>query len=138
MNKYYHVTPIENAESIKTNGIMNDGEGIFVIDTDDLFVIKHIALNQIFCPEVAVFQIDVNGLKGKRYHDKVSEMTSNHQFYSKQKRIDPKYIRFNKEYKFNEDDMVDFFIQSNEKFGVKMDRNYLKELFKAQMSSKSK
>lgn len=132
MDEYYHITPIENIESIKSNGIINNGEGIFVIDTDDLYVIQHVSLSQIFCDKIAVFKIDVNGFRGKRYHDNVAELVSRHQFYSKQKKIEPRYIELYKEYTFSSDDRIDFIIKNCEKLGIKMDRNQVVELYKLQ------
>ncbi|MCX6254847.1 MAG: hypothetical protein NTV31_10275 [Bacteroidia bacterium] len=127
MKYYYHVTSIKNLKRIKAKGLINDGEGIFLIDTDDLFVIQHISFTQIFCREVCVLRINAKGITGKICHDNVAEITKRHQFYIKQKRIKPEFIEVHVEFKLNDEDLIDFKMKDNEICGIKMSRNEVRE-----------
>jgi hypothetical protein len=134
MNKnvkyYYHVTSIKNLERIKVKGLSNNGDAIFLLDTDELFVVQHISFNQIAYREVAVLRINASGISGKIYHDNVGEMISKHQYYTKQNNIKPEFIEVISEYKFNDEDYIEFEVKRFKFFGVKMSKNQVRAMLK--------
>jgi hypothetical protein len=104
----YHVTSLENVESIKRNGLMCNEEGeIFLftaleikttrnIDWEPLKVPDSIAVNQLGLEKYVLIQIEIDttGISGKLEADNVAESTAKYQFILKQKRILPKHLRF--------------------------------------------
>lgn len=88
--EYFHISPIENKESILLNGLKSDTKEIFVSDSEQQLVL--IASSQIFRNEYSVFKILPNKIKGKIARDNVGEIGSGHQFIVKQDLIHPEDI----------------------------------------------
>lgn len=103
---YYHITPIENLQSILKSGIKKNGDGIFLVDTNNQFVIDSICLNQICSRNVALLKINPEGLD-EIYKDNVVEITKHHQFYTKQKKIKPEFIEVSTVFQITDDDVLE-------------------------------
>ncbi len=98
--KYYHITSIENMESILQNGIKANNEGhIFLFENKSIqlngvinTIADCIAFNQIFIDKYAMFEIKPAGLKSGLINDNVGEFSSKQQWILEQNLIEPKYI----------------------------------------------
>ena len=88
--EYFHISPIENKESILLNGLKSDTKEIFVSDSEQQLIL--IASSQIFTNEYSVFKILPNKIKGKIIQDNVAEVGANHQFIIEQNIISPNDI----------------------------------------------
>jgi len=88
--KYYHISRIENKESIINDGL-NANEGHIFMCTN-LQQLSFIAANQIFINEYSIFEIDINGIISEILPDNVAESGSETQFYIQQDNIAPEYI----------------------------------------------
>jgi hypothetical protein len=119
---YYHITPIENLQSILQSGLIRNGYGIFLVDTNNQFVIDSICLNQIFSRSVAILKISPDGLS-EIYKDNVSEITKYHQFYTKQKKIKPEFIEVYAVFQITEDDVLENKVEYYKTIGL----NYTKD-----------
>lgn len=87
---YYHISPIENKESILRHGLISEHKQIFVSDCEEQLLL--IAANQIFISEYSVFKILPDTIEGKIRKDDVGEFGANRQFIVKQKLIRAEYI----------------------------------------------
>ena len=93
----YHLSHIENKESIQQNGIHANDEGQIFVFTD-LIVAATIARNQVFCSRYVVFEIDIEGVQGEVWTDNVAELCYEYQLRISQKLIAPKSLRMVGEY----------------------------------------
>jgi len=100
---YWHLSPIENKESILKDGLKcNDYGEIFLFlegtvhDPEGLFesrrVSDSIARNQVFCEEFDIYMISYKGINSEIQNDNVAECTSALQFFIKQEKILPQFI----------------------------------------------
>lgn len=87
----YHLSPIENKQSILENGLRSDNGEIFFFTK--LEQAKHIACNQVGTKKYSIFEIDLAGIKGKLLKDNVAEFGSTFQFYVEQKSIEPQFVK---------------------------------------------
>lgn len=119
---YYHITPIENLHSILQSGLNKNGDGIFLVDTVNQFVIDSICLNQICSRNVELLKISPDGL-GEVSKDNVTEITKHHQFYTKQKKIKPEFIEVYAVFQITEDDVLENKVEYFKTIGL----NYTKD-----------
>lgn len=89
-NVFYHISPIENKDSILANGLISASSEIFVCN--EFNQLKRIASSQLFISEYSVFKISASNITGKILNDNVAEFGSQHQFIIKQDIIESKYI----------------------------------------------
>lgn len=108
--KYYHLTPVENIDSITEKGLLsNDNGDIYLFEntfiqelgwgtTDDgkydfgvvrQFLSDHIAASQLCLKEYALFEVDGKGITAKLEHD-----YSNGTWVVRQNVISPRHIAF--------------------------------------------
>lgn len=101
-NKYYHITAIENVESILLFGILANDEGeIFVFENKALkfpsgkvmYVADSIALHQLGLEKFAMFEILSKGIRKEPVNDNVAELTARFQWIVKQPKIARSYIK---------------------------------------------
>lgn len=93
--KYYHLTTIDNMDSILENGLLAQADTRIFLFTN-LAVASSIAVNQVGIPqgeEFAVFEIHADGITADVENDDVCELTAKYQFYIKQEVIHPQYIK---------------------------------------------
>ena len=99
VRRLYHISPIENLESIKKNGLrLNDDGELFLYDETDIKyymfgtykVSELIAWNQLFLKDYIVVEVEVDdkGLIG----DAVAEVTRDYQYISYEP-IEPNKIK---------------------------------------------
>lgn len=99
--KYYHITSVENINSILKDGLIaNDNGEIFIFQFARIkqngvvnFVDDCIAYNQLFFDRFARIEIDPIGISGELVPDNVAESTSQVQWIVNQDKIHPKYLR---------------------------------------------
>ncbi|MHC0440992.1 hypothetical protein [Flavobacterium sp. 3-210] len=103
--KYYHITDIENKESILANGLISEESEIFVCDNFDQ--LKMIAFNQLFITEYSIFEISREGFSVKLIQDNVADFGSGHQYILQQSKIENKYIKFVEDAKFHYFDLAE-------------------------------
>jgi len=101
--KYYHISPIENKESILATGLKSN-EGIFLFTQLEQAI--HIASNQIGINEYSIFKIDKSGMTGKLEHDGVAELGSKYQYILDQELVEAKYVKHIKDESLNVFDMI--------------------------------
>ncbi|WP_405226333.1 hypothetical protein [Dokdonia sp. Asnod1-B02] len=100
MNKdYFHISRIENKDSIIKNGLNATDGKIFLFD--NILQSRNIAFNQLFIDEYSFFRVSSKGFKSKVKEDNVAELGTEHQFYLEQENIAPEYIEFSSDQKFN-------------------------------------
>lgn len=105
--KLYHITPVENLESILKNGLIGDEYNNIYLFREEKIRINNITNNvrdciasgQLGLDEYVLLHIHKRGIKSPILHDMVSEITSPFQYYIEQSLIDPKYISFKGIYK---------------------------------------
>ncbi len=93
--KYFHLTPIDNKDSILKNGLQAGADTQIFMFTN-LAVASSIAANQVEIPRgemFVVFEIQADGITSKIINDNVGENTAEFQFYIEQKEIYPQHIR---------------------------------------------
>jgi hypothetical protein len=99
--KYYHITKLNNLQSILKNGLRCNSEGeIFVFENKSIglnnitnTIADCIANNQIFLNEYVMFEINGKGFNSELINDNVGEISSNQQWLIKQTLIDKKHIQ---------------------------------------------
>lgn len=89
-NVFYHISPIENKDSILANGLISASSEIFVCN--EFNQLKKIASGQLGISEYSIFKISPSNITGKILNDNVGEFGSQHQFIIKQEIIESKYI----------------------------------------------
>lgn len=88
---YYHVTELENKNSILKNGLESDENGnIFIYD--DPSITDLLIKNQLFFTKYVVFKIDSCGIDVDLQNDNVAESTANKQFVVAQNKIHSTYL----------------------------------------------
>lgn len=96
----YHITEVENLESILEEGLKcnEDGE-IFVFENKSIHcngiinnIADMIAFNQIFLEEYVMIEIDEDGFESELIPDDVAELSHKQQWYVKQKIIAPEFL----------------------------------------------
>ena len=89
--KLFHISDVKNKESNMKNGLLSNGVMIFLFNkrSQDL----NIAFNQIFCDHFSIYEINPDGIKSKIYNDNVADRGSEYQYFVRQSKIDPKFIR---------------------------------------------
>lgn len=102
--KYYHITKSDTntIQSISMFGLECNMFGeIFLFENKSIFdngisncVSDCIAANQIFLNEYAMFEINPKGIKTELIPDNVGESSAKLQWYIKQKKIYPSYIKY--------------------------------------------
>lgn len=103
--KYYHVSPIEVNESIRTNGLLLNNHGqLFVMNAlhakycgQRIYLPGHIARTQLFLKHFDLFEISSEAITDELQADNVGELTSPHQFIINHA-IAPKYIKWKGRY----------------------------------------
>jgi hypothetical protein len=103
---YYHISPIENKDSILIEGLKSEQKEIFVSDCEEQLI--HIAHSQIFTLEYSVFEILPSGINGNIEWDNVAEMGAKHQFIIEQNLISPEHIRHLRDEKWNRFDLAEY------------------------------
>ena len=103
---YYHISPIENKDSILSQGLKSEHQQIFVSDCEEQLIL--IAHSQIGTPEYSVFEIMSTGIKGKVIWDNVAEIGAGHQFIIKQNVISPEHIKHLRDVKWNYWDLAEY------------------------------
>ncbi len=73
--KLFHLTPIENVESIQKHGLKADEDGEIFVFTE-LWVADTIVTNQVFAKHYAVFEMKAKGISGKIGPDEVAESSA--------------------------------------------------------------
>lgn len=101
--KYYHLSPIENKESILDTGL-HSNEGIFLFTNIEQAI--HIATNQLGINEYSIFEVSKAGITGNLSNDNVADFGSEHQWILKQELVEAKYITFIKDESFNMYDSI--------------------------------
>jgi len=118
----YHITPLENLERIKTEGLKSDEEGhVYFLSTNDPNIVNRVALLQVFTREFALlkfnihdmgFRDDVMLLDAPIYCDNVAEFTRFCQFYidfseyrKEERRLLPEEITLDRIVTITDDDM---------------------------------
>jgi len=124
---YYHITPIENLQNILKSGIKKNGYGIFLVDTNNQFVVDRICLHQIFTRNVALLKISPDGL-GKIYKDNVAEITMEHQFYTKQKRINPEFIEVYAVFQITDEEVLENQVEYNRIIGLNYSKDQVRKM----------
>lgn len=124
---YYHISPIENRDSILKEGLKSERKQIFVSDCEEQLIL--IAHSQIGLPEYSVFEIMPTGIKGKIEWDNVAEIGAGHQFIINQNLINPEYIRHLRDVKWNYWDLAEYANRKINKkvFGVD-DESFLEQM----------
>jgi hypothetical protein len=100
--KYYHVAPVDAAESIEKNGLKPGHDGhIYVVDEltithqqlcIDVYITDIVAQRQLGRPEYLLIEIDGAGITSKVKDDNVAEVTAGNQKRIKQSVIKPQYL----------------------------------------------
>jgi hypothetical protein len=98
--KYYHITALNNVQSILKNGLRCNSDGqIFVFENKSIrindvnnTVADIIANNQIFLDKYVMFEIDDKGFNTDLINDNVGELSSKRQWFVEQSVIDKKYL----------------------------------------------
>lgn len=124
---YYHISPIENKDSILSQGLKSEHKQIFVSDCEEQLIL--IANSQIGTLEYSVFEIMSTGIKGKILWDNVAEIGAGHQFIIKQNVISPEHIKHLRDVKWNYWDLAEYANRKKNKiiFGVDDDK-YLESM----------
>lgn len=92
---YFHLTSIENTEKIIRDGIRSDEDGyIYLMNINSKVVQYHIAINQVFIDQYALFKINERALNAVVEKDNVAEITSKYQCRVKQNLIPTNEISF--------------------------------------------
>jgi hypothetical protein len=102
---FYHISPIENKDSILANGLISASSEIFVCN--EFNQLKKIASGQLFITEYSVFKISASNITGKILNDNVAEFGSQHQFIIKQDIIESKYISHVEDVKWHPFDLAE-------------------------------
>lgn len=89
-NVFYHISPIENKDSILSNGLISPSSEIFVCN--EFNQLKRIASSQLFISEYSIFKISSSNITGEIENDNVGEFGAQYQFIIKQEIIESKYI----------------------------------------------
>ena len=105
--KMYHITNMENLESILEEGIKCNADGeIFVFENKSIhcngitnFIADMIARNQIFLKEYIMIEIDENAFESELIPDDVAELCHKQQWYVKQEIIAPEFLNHYGTYK---------------------------------------
>lgn len=93
--KYYHITPLDNIDSILEKGLLAQAD-IKIFLFTNLLVASSIAVNQCGIPqgdEFAVFEIRSDGITADVVNDNVVESTAMYQFYIQQDVVKPEFIK---------------------------------------------
>ena len=104
-NVFYHISPIENKDSILSNGLISASSEIFVCN--ELNLLKGIASSQLFISEYSIFKISSSNISGEILNDNVGEFLSQHQFIIKQDIIESKYILHVEDVKWHPFDLAE-------------------------------
>lgn len=87
---YYHISDVENKESILKQGIISKQKEIFVCNDKGNLIL--IATGQLGINNFSIFQVDEAGFKVELIKDEVAEIGAESQFIVKQSKIEPKFI----------------------------------------------
>lgn len=104
-NVFYHISPIENKDSILANGLISASSEIFVCN--EFNQLKRIASGQLGITEYSIFKISSSNITGKILNDNVGEFGSQHQFIIKQDIIENKYISHVEDVKWHPFDLAE-------------------------------
>lgn len=104
---YFHVTAIENIDTIKKNGLKANEEGHIFVFTDQK-VAQEIAVYQCFLNKVALFMIDSRGITGKVIRDRVTEFVASYHRIIIQDKISKQYVRFHHSWEIDFDKPTPF------------------------------
>lgn len=104
-NVFYHISPIENKDSILSNGLISSSSEIFVCN--EFNQLKGIASSQLFISEYSIFKISSSNITGEILNDNVGEFLSQHQFIIKQDIIESKYISHVEDVKWHPFDLAE-------------------------------
>lgn len=102
---YYHISKIENKESILSNGLKSNSGYIFLLDSEEQ--IPNVAMFQIGQYEFSVFSVDSDGITARIMCDNVAEIGAGSQYRIKQKTIEPKYVNHLRDEKHNYWDLAE-------------------------------
>lgn len=104
-NVFYHISPIENKDSILSNGLISIFSEIFVCN--EFNQLKRIASGQLGISEYSIFKISSSNITGEILNDNVGEFGSQHQFIIKQEIIESKYISHVEDVKWHPFDLAE-------------------------------
>lgn len=125
---YYHISDIKNIDSIIEKGLLADEDGnIFLFINDSIeepgiarnkqgklcmgikkrSVSDHIALNQLFLTEYALFEVSVKGIDEELENDNVKELASVYHRIARQQQIKPEFIKLCGIYKVSMGELID-------------------------------
>lgn len=104
-NVFYHISPIENKDSILSNGLISIFSEIFVCN--EFNQLKRIASGQLGISEYSIFKISSSNITGEILNDNVGEFGSQHQFIIKQEFIESKYISHVEDVKWHPFDLAE-------------------------------
>ena len=107
MTDYYHITLIENLDSILANGLSANSEMQIFVCTS-LEQLPKIAGQQVFINEYSVFKIDPKGIEATPTHDDVAETGNEFQFIINQPLIKPEYIEHVKDERWHRFDLAEY------------------------------
>lgn len=124
--KYFHISEIENKESILLNGLKSNGNAIFLFD--DISQAENIAVNQLGINEFSLFEIDPKGILKNIKQDNVAEFGSSHQWYLELDLIEPRRIKRLSDVKKNIFDMINESEYSKHKAMGYSDEQYIEIL----------
>ncbi len=115
--KYYHISRIENKDSIIRNGIRANEGHIFMCTS--LKQLPMIAVNQIGTNEYSIFQIGRRGITSEILSDNVAESGSETQFYIQQDIIVPEDVFHIKDELWNVHEIKEYcFRLSSQRYGL--------------------
>jgi hypothetical protein len=105
--EYYHISDIENVDSILKNGLRaNKQMHIFVCTSLSLLPI--IASGQLGIIEYSIFKLNPQGIEVTPIHDNVAELGNEYQFIIKQPVINPIYIVHLEDWRWHRYEMAEY------------------------------
>lgn len=104
-NAFYHISPIENKDSILTNGLISTSSEIFVCN--EFNQLRRIAHGQLGISEYSIFKIPSSNITGEILNDDVAEFGAQYQFIVKQDIIESKCISHVKDVKWHTCDLAE-------------------------------
>jgi hypothetical protein len=90
--KYFHLSPVENAEKIRRDGINGGPEGMIFAFTD-MIAANAIARHQVFTKRYVVFEIEKSAV-GRTSRDRVAEFGATFQRIIHKKHIATEHLKF--------------------------------------------
>ncbi|WP_269237342.1 hypothetical protein [Flavobacterium flavigenum] len=104
-NVFYHISPIENKDSILKNGLISTSSEIFVCN--EFNQLRRIAHGQLGISEYSIFKIPSSNITGEILNDDVAEFGAQYQFIVKQDIIESKCISHVEDVKWHPCDLAE-------------------------------